>query len=60
MLDTDGSNTLEYEEMTKALRVLVPTLNQEDIASMVREADVDDNGIIDKTEFKQLVMRYME
>ncbi|KAL2634710.1 hypothetical protein R1flu_006189 [Riccia fluitans] len=51
MVDTDGSNTITFEELRAALRRFGSVLQDDEIHELLNAADVDQNGVIDYGEF---------
>ncbi|KAK4481382.1 hypothetical protein RD792_012270 [Penstemon davidsonii] len=50
-MDTDGSNTITYEELRTGLSKLGSKLSESEIRQLMEAADVDKNGSIDYIEF---------
>ena len=55
MFDRDGDGNISLAELTEALRTLGQNVAREDVRSMVEEADLDANGVIDFPEFLALI-----
>ena len=59
-VDADESNTLENEELAEYINQVSATMgikppSSGDIGSMMNELDVDENGNLDKEEFRLLI-----
>merc|ERR1712137_1000192 len=55
LFDTDGSGTIETQELKIAMRALGFELKQEEIGKMVRDVDEDGSGAVDYPEFLEMM-----
>merc|ERR1712062_740864 len=55
LLDTDGSGTIETQELKIAMRALGFEPKQEEIDKMVRDVDDDGSGSVDYPEFLEMM-----
>merc|ERR1719359_953417 len=56
-LDSDGSGTLEVQEIRRALQLMGKKVSSEKLWEMISEVDDDQSGELDFTEFLQLVRK---
>ena len=54
--DHDGDRVITRDELKVAMKNLGEVLSDEDIDSIMKEADHDGNGTIDFDEFKKIVL----
>ncbi|XP_064597363.1 uncharacterized protein LOC135463846 [Liolophura sinensis] len=54
IFDADGNGIIDRGEITRVMKNLGVTVNDEDLTEMLREADINGDGQIDKTEFEKL------
>lgn len=53
--DLDGSGSISFEELGKTLRTIDVNMTEEDVQSLMAQADMDDNAEIDFNEFVLLM-----
>ena len=56
IFDKDGVEGISIEDLGRVMVNLGDKLTQLEVDEMIREADIDDNGIIDKEEFVKMMM----
>ena len=59
LFDSDGSGTISVAELGEVLKSVGQRSSQEEVQRLVREADLDGNGLIDFPEFLALVAAKM-
>merc|ERR1719420_1125690 len=55
VFDKDGDGQITPQELAAIMRALGENLNENDILTMIQEADADGDGNIDFEEFKKLM-----
>ena len=60
MLDTDKSDVLSAEEMTKALTRLLAGVTDDEVANLVRMFDADNSGQVERDDFVEFVAKALE
>ena len=60
MLDTDKSDVLSAEEMTKALTRLLAGVTDDEVANLVRMFDADNSGQVERDNFVEFVAKALE
>ena len=60
MLDTDKSDVLSAEEMTKALTRLLAGVTVDEVANLVRMFDADNSGQVERDDFVEFVAKALE
>merc|ERR1711907_479068 len=55
LFDTDGSGSIDADELKTAMRALGFTPTKEEISKMLKDLDVDGNGSVEFTEFLDLM-----
>merc|ERR1719192_2469207 len=55
VFDKDGDGQITPQELAAIMRALGENLNEDDILTMIQEADADGDGNIDFEEFKKLM-----
>ena len=56
IFDKEGVEGISVEDLGRVMVNLGDKLTQLEVDEMIREADIDDNGIIDKEEFVKMMM----
>ena len=56
IFDKEGVEGISIEDLGRVMVNLGDKLTQLEVDEMIREADIDDNGIIDKEEFVKMMM----
>ena len=54
MFDDNGDGTITIEEMLSLVSKIGGNLTEGEATGLIRQADVDNNGVIDKEEFREL------
>ena len=54
MFDDNGDGTITVEEMLGLVSKIGGNLTEGEAVALIRQADADSNGVIDKEEFRQL------
>jgi Ca2+-binding EF-hand superfamily protein len=54
-MDTDGNGTIDAEELRAALERSGIAVSTDEVQQMVTDGDLDNNGVMDRAEFRRLV-----
>lgn len=57
LFDTDGSGSINAEELKKVMLNLGEKLSKEDLEEMIKEADMDGDGTVDYEEFVTMMTK---
>lgn len=58
LFDHDGDGVISVQEVSKAMRALGQQLSESEVQSLMKTADINQDGVIDDDEFVQLMCRY--
>eukprot|EP00756_Hemistasia_phaeocysticola_P027406 Hpha_TRINITY_DN16117_c1_g1::TRINITY_DN16117_c1_g1_i1::g.6851::m.6851/K02183/CALM; calmodulin len=60
LFDADGSGSISVDELGEVMRSVGQACTEEEIQRLIKEADMDNNGVIDFPEFLTIVAHRME